>query len=99
VQTTRQFERQPNTLLVTTCHSFKGYDAEAIVIPCVDQYTTQEGAILAANLYVAMTRARSLLAIYSTSNGDLVSQHLNNCLQDCIDSLNSPPLIDLESDS
>jgi len=40
--------KEPNTLLVTTSHSFKGYDAEIVLIPCADQYTTQGGQILAA---------------------------------------------------
>jgi superfamily I DNA/RNA helicase len=98
VQTTRSFERQLNTLLVTTCHSFKGYDAEVVMIPCADQYTTQDGEILAANLYVAMTRARSLLAIYSLNEGHQASRRLNETLQSCIDTQNSPPLIETEGD-
>ena len=98
VQTTRSFERQPNTLLVTTCHSFKGYDAEVVMIPCADQYTTQDGEILAANLYVAMTRARSLLAIYSLNDGSQASRRLNETLQACIDAQNSPPLIESDGD-
>lgn len=98
VQTTRSFERQPNTLLVTTCHSFKGYDAEVVMIPCADQYTTQDGEILAANLYVAMTRARSLLAIYSLNDGSQASRRLNETLQACIDAQNSPPLVDSSED-
>lgn len=98
VQTTRSFERQPNTLLVTTCHSFKGYDAEVVMIPCADQYTTQDGEILATNLYVAMTRARSLLALYSVNDGNHAARRLNETLQACIDAQNSPPLIETEGD-
>ena len=74
VQTNRSFERQENTLVVTTSHSYKGYESEVVVIPCVDQFVTGEGQILAKNLYVAMTRARSLLAIYSTTGGSPASR-------------------------
>lgn len=99
VQTNRPFERQSNTLLVTTSHSYKGYDAEVVLIPCADQYTTQDGQALAANLYVAMTRARSLLGIYSLDSSEAVARKLNNTLARCITTLNTPPLIDCESDN
>ena len=38
-----------------------------------DQFVTGDGQILASNLYVAMTRARSLLAIYGLSGGSAAS--------------------------
>jgi superfamily I DNA/RNA helicase len=98
VQTNRPFERQPNTLLVTTSHSYKGYDAEVVLIPCADQYTTQDGQVLSANLYVAMTRARSLLGIYSVNSNDSAARKLNETLQACIDAQSSPPLIDSNED-
>lgn len=98
VQTNRPFERQPNTLLVTTSHSYKGYDAEVVLIPCADQYTTQDGQVLSANLYVAMTRARSLLGIYSLNNSDSAARKLTETLQACIDAQSSPPLIDSSED-
>lgn len=98
VQTNRPFERQPNTLLVTTSHSYKGYDAEVVLIPCVDQYTTQDGQILSANLYVAMTRARSLLGIYTLNSAETAARKLNDALDRCVTAQNSPPLIDSEDD-
>lgn len=98
VQTNRPFERQPNTLIVTTSHSYKGYDAEVVLIPCADQYTTQDGQVLSANLYVAMTRARSLLGIYSVNSSDSAARKLNETLQACIDAQSSPPLIDSSED-
>lgn len=94
VQKNRSFERQPNTLLVTTSHSFKGYDAEVVMIPCADQYTTQENEVLAANLYVAMTRARSLLAIYATTGGNTAAQQLISSIEDCVSTLRDPPVIE-----
>jgi hypothetical protein len=98
VQTNRPFERQPNTLLATTSHSYKGYDSEVVLIPCADQYTTRDGQILSANLYVAMTRARSLLGIYALNRSDASARTLNDALDHCIAALYTPPLIDSEGD-
>ncbi len=96
VQTNRPFERQSNTLLVTTSHSYKGYDAEVVLIPCADQYTTHDGQILSANFYVAMTRARSLLGIYSLNSNEVAARTLNDALDCCVTPQNTPPLIDSE---
>ncbi|WP_254511389.1 AAA domain-containing protein [Anatilimnocola floriformis] len=97
VQTNRPFERQPNTLLVTTSHSYKGYDAEVVLIPCSDQYTTQDGQVLAANLYVAMTRARSWLGIYSLNSNDSAVSRLNDAIESCVETLSTPAAVDLTS--
>jgi len=83
-QRNRSFERQPGTLLATTPHSFKGYESEVVVIPGVDHYVASEGKILAANLYVAMTRARSLLAIYGVDYGSNPSRRIGQTIADCI---------------
>ena len=93
-QTSRSFERQPNTLVVTTSHSFKGYESEVVLIPCVDQFVTGEGEILANSLYVAMTRARSLLAIYGIHTGSSASRLLMETMADCIVVQNAVPNID-----
>ena len=93
-QTSRSFERQSNTLVVTTPHSFKGYEAEVVLIPCVDQFVTGEGQILANGLYVAMTRARSLLAIYGINTGSSASRSLMETIADCVAMQNAPPTID-----
>ena len=61
VQKNRPIERLENTLIVTTSHSYKGHESEVLIIPCVDQYVTGDGQILASNLYVAMTRAKDHL--------------------------------------
>jgi len=83
VQRSRDFERRSNTLLVTTSHSYKGYESDVVLIPCADQYTTSEGEVLAANLYVAMTRAKSILAIYSTDSNSAAITRLNRALREC----------------
>ena len=96
-QTSRSFERQPNTLVVTTPHSFKGYEAEVVLIPCVDQFVTGEGQILANSLYVAMTRARSLLAIYGSHTGSTASRRLMETMSDCVVMQHAAPTIDASS--
>lgn len=94
VQTNRAFERHPNTLIITTPHSYKGYDAEVVVIPCADRYVTNDGQILATNLYVAMTRARSLLAVYSQEFGTGPIKRLNDAFESCLEILNFPPPVE-----
>ena len=96
-QTSRSFERQSNTLIVTTSHSFKGYESEVVVIPCVDQFVTGEGQILANNLYVAMTRARSLLAIYGIHGVSSASRKLIDTISDCVGMQSAAPTIDASS--
>lgn len=83
VQTNRPFERRENTLIATTSHSYKGYESEVVLIPSADQYTTQDGQILASNLYVAMTRARSILGIYSLHSRFPAARKLNDALHLC----------------
>lgn len=95
VQTNRPFERQENTLVVTTSHSYKGYESEVVMIPCVDQYVTGDGQILANNLYVAMTRARSLLAVYGIREGSSVSRTLSETISVCVEAMNSTPDVEV----
>ena len=97
VQTNRPFERHENTLIVTTSHSYKGYESEVVMIPCVDQFVTGDGQILANNLYVAMTRARSLLAIYGIRRGSTTSRQLCETIANCVESMNSTPEIEVPS--
>ena len=94
VQTNRAFERHPNTLIISTPHSYKGYDAEVVIIPCADRYVTSDGQILATNLYVAMTRARSLLAVYSQEFASGPIKRLNDAFESCLAILNSPPPVE-----
>tara|TARA_R110002073_G_scaffold318641_2_gene492830 strand:- start:7250 stop:10921 length:3672 start_codon:yes stop_codon:yes gene_type:complete len=94
VQTNRPFERNANTLIVTTSHSYKGYESEVVMIPCVDQFVTGSGDILARNLYVAMTRARSLLALYCTTSGSTASQRLCRVITHCVKTMNTTPEVE-----
>ncbi len=94
VQTNRPFERRDNTLVVTTSHSYKGYESEVVMIPCVDQYVTGDGEILAKNLYVAMTRARSMLAIYGVASGSTVARELCETISACVQTMNLMPKVE-----
>ena len=47
-----------DAVVITTPHSFKGYDAEVVVVPGIDRFAPQ-GNLLTAPLYVALTRART----------------------------------------
>ena len=91
VQTNRSFERRSNTLIATTPQSYKGYESEVVLIPCVDDFLASEGKILSSSLYVAMTRARSLLAIYGLQGGSTAACRLSSTLADCIKALSPPP--------
>ena len=79
---------------MTTSHSYKGYESEVIIVPGVDQFVTGKGKILANNLYVAMTRARSLLAVYGTRDSSTASQKIFESLERCLEQLDSVPKID-----
>ncbi|QDT04147.1 ATP-dependent RecD-like DNA helicase [Rubripirellula lacrimiformis] len=92
-QKNRSFERQPNTLVATTPHSFKGYESEVVVIPCVDHYVAPEGKTLKNSLYVAMTRARSLLAIYGVNRGSEASRKIGETIGTCIAIQNTQPIV------
>ena len=68
VQTGRGFGRRANTLLATTPNSYKGYESEVVLIPCADRYVAPGRGVLTPSLYVALTRARSLLLVYGLEN-------------------------------
>jgi len=66
------FGKVERDLVVITTHSFKGYDAEIVVVPAVERFVGQDAGaktkakILSNVLYVAMTRARSVLVVTGT---------------------------------
>ena len=96
VQKNKPFERSNNMLLATTSHSFKGYDSEIVIVPAVDQYKAKDKGVLANNLYVAMTRARSVLTLFSQSMKDENSKLLYEVLEDCLANLEESPDVDSE---
>ncbi len=97
VQTNRPFDRQENTLIATTSHSYKGYESEVVVIPCADQFVTANGLVLSNNLYVAMTRARTLLAIYGMTNGSIASRQIMRTISKCIETMSKTPVVELST--
>ncbi|MCA9187009.1 MAG: ATP-binding domain-containing protein, partial [Planctomycetales bacterium] len=94
VQTNRPFEWRDNTLMATTPHSFKGYEAEIIIVPNVDTFVVGEQRILAHALYVAMTRARSMLKLYGTEGGSPTTVYLLNTIRRCIRLSNVVPTVE-----
>lgn len=98
-QKNRAFQRKPNTLLATTPHSYKGYESEVVVIPCVDHYVAPEAKLVANGLYVAMTRARSLLAMYGVHSASDASRTISSTIAACVDLQAMSPAIDSEESS
>ncbi len=96
LQKNRSFERKSNTLLATTPHSYKGYESEVVVIPCVDHYVAPEGMLVANGLYVAMTRARSLLAMYGINGGSEASRKIGDAISACVETQRTAPRVDCE---
>ncbi|WP_166820077.1 AAA domain-containing protein [Thalassoroseus pseudoceratinae] len=97
VQTNKPFERSHNILLATTSHSFKGYDAEVVIIPAADQYTARDKGVLANNLYVAMTRARSILTLFAQRMRSAEAETLYEVIEDCLGNLEERPEIESEA--
>lgn len=83
-------------VLVTTAHSFKGYDSEIVAVPAADKFVaTVEGekGALSHPLYVAMTRARSVLYVSSiTRSPGSPSAAIVDALQTCLEDQRSVPL-------
>lgn len=96
VQANRPFERSSNRLIATTSHSYKGYDSEVVIIAGVDQFKAQGIGILANNLYVAMTRARSVLALFAQSMHDPDAKRLYEVIEDCLGELEEAPTVESE---
>ncbi len=91
IQQSRKFRRGPRTLIATTAHSFKGYDAEIVLLAGATGFVTHAGAILASALYVAMTRARSLLEVYAHRRPTEVHRRLLQTLEACLEDLERSP--------
>lgn len=97
VQKGETFVGDDRTVVATTPHSFKGYDAEIIVIAGADQfYINSEKLILASTLYVAMTRSRSILAIYGSTKAKDGAATILRVISECLDQLVERP--DVETD-
>ena len=85
VRVGQSMRRSEGTVLATTPHSFKGYDAEVVVIPAADKFYAPIKGVLANELYVAMTRARSLLSLFTGSGPGEINDALKRCTEQLAD--------------
>lgn len=87
VQTSEAFTRAEDTVVVTTPHSFKGYDAEIVLVLGAERFVGKNGP-LGYPLYVALTRARSLLEVCAQTGGAAAAGlGVIDVLQRCADDL------------
>jgi hypothetical protein len=97
-QASQTFTKDERTVVLSTAHSFKGYEAEIIALPAADKFETgaSDGARpLESALYVALTRARSLLYVSSIKRegrggGTAIVDALERTSRD----LRSPPAVE-----
>lgn len=100
LQMRQRFSEDPRAVIVTTPHSFKGYDAEIIVIAGADGFVNKREKLVYANtLYVAMTRARSILAIYGVAPKRENSSLVMKTLEECDRLINSRPKVEHQGSS
>ena len=97
VQVSQAFSRNANTVVASTAQSFKGYEAEIVVIAGADRFTAQDRGILANNLYVAMTRARSVLAVFGLMGRLNDGGRIMTVLKECYELLTEVPRVQADS--
>lgn len=68
-QSRQAYSNDEKTLVITTAHSFKGHEAEVVLVAAADAFlgptnsATGADRVLAEAIYVALTRARSMLYV------------------------------------
>jgi superfamily I DNA/RNA helicase len=82
VQRSNLTQLGPSEIRATTPHSFKGYDAEVVIVPSVNSYRAG-GRALGSALYVALTRARSLLYVHGHNDVNATGQRILTVLRTC----------------
>lgn len=82
-RSSRDMHRNSGEVLVTTLHSFKGYDAEVVVVVRAEHYVA-DGKTLDANFYVAVTRARSMVWIAAVDVAKGPGRRLLDVMQKCL---------------
>ena len=97
VQVSQAFTRDANTVVASTAQSFKGYEAEIVVVAGADRFVAQDRGILANNLYVAMTRARSVLAVFGLRGKSDDGSRIMSVLRECHALLTEVPAVQAES--
>ncbi|MEN0066899.1 MAG: AAA domain-containing protein [Myxococcota bacterium] len=68
---TKGFAGTDHCIVVTTPHSFKGYDAEIVVVIAADRFVGGDRP-LGSTLYVALTRARTVLRVTGCRRGNRI---------------------------
>lgn len=91
IQRSERYTEDSRSLIATTPHSFKGYDKEIVVIAGVDAFAKPDRA---RTLYVAMTRARSLLAVYGQESNKQEVKQLYVVIDKCFARLKTRPAIE-----
>lgn len=94
IQNRQSYKRAPNRVIATTSASMKGHDSEIVIIPSVDSFKARDTGILARNLYVAMTRARSILTLFAHRSTNTESKILFQAIDTCLDSVHHHPRVD-----
>lgn len=94
IQTNQPYGRSPNCILATTSASFKGYDSEVVIIPAIDYYRAKGKGVLANNLYVAMTRARSILTLFAHNSTHSDAKLIFAAVETCLDCICERPKVD-----
>ena len=97
VQVGQAFTRDANTVVASTAQSFKGYESEIVVIAGADRFVARDRGILANNLYVAMTRARSVLAVFGLRGKSDDGSRIMSVLKECHALLTQVPAVQSES--
>lgn len=82
----RVFLQDPSTIVVTTPHSFKGWESEVLVLAGADYFANENG-VFAHQLYTAMTRARSVLAVFGQQNASGHRAQIMPAFKNCLDLL------------
>jgi len=99
IQTSKPFAKNPSAVKASTAHSFKGYDSEIVVVAAANQFAAKSTGILANTLYVAMTRARSILAIYGMHVGHAGGAKIMSVLTECLDLMGAQTKIEKNVDN
>ena len=73
---------QPGTVRLSTIHGAKGLDAEHVLLLGAHQLDRRDEKQARRLLYIAMTRARSELAVLYTAESALMVE-LEHCCREC----------------
>lgn len=92
-RTREGFEGGNQVVVVTTPHSFKGYEAEIVCAVGLDAFHA-DGRIMAGPLYVALTRARSVLFASASASGAGPGKAIIAALREVHDLANLAPRVD-----